>query len=145
MTRTLIVSLIAIIFLGGVIFSLPIGVIGATGAYNWNTGLYWCTSEHSCRHELGHAMDKKMGHPSQSIEFKNAVTNYLKNNPVHLITNPTTFAGLVHLAPGMDIPVPPQFQPYPVYSELYAEIYAWADGCVCNMPIDFKKFYGATP
>ena len=137
----LITFVLTTILYGLMAFVLPIGVIGATGAYNWNSGLMWCNDTQSCLHEAGHAMDKRLGFPSQKQDFKKEVNDYLKNNFYILSIRPVDFAGRIALAPGIIVSIPNQFKNYPIYSELYANMYAWASGCKCNMPVDFQKFY----
>ena len=137
----LITFILTTILYGSMAFVLPIGSLGATGAYNWNSGLFWCSDTFSCLHEIGHAMDKRMSFPSQTQEFKDAVKSYLRNNFYILSIHPMNFAGHIALSPGIVISVPNQFKDYPIYSELYANMYAWTSGCKCNMPVEFQKFY----
>lgn len=56
--------------------SLPIPPKNADGAYNTFSRLFYCESENICLHEIGHAIDQKLGWPSSNPEFIESAKSY---------------------------------------------------------------------
>lgn len=104
-------------------------------SYSFRLGVLDCNNLDAlkgCRHEIGHKMDDDLGHPSQSPEFMIAVKAYtiveLNSGQV-----PSDMAMLIHFYPDQT----------PV--ELYAAIYARADGDIWLIPESLRMFYSNDP
>jgi hypothetical protein len=136
-------------------------ILGATtlktdSTYNIWTGKITCTDRYTCLHEYGHERDHQSGWISKSKEFRQAVDVF---NRVQWLLDPDDrheWSERMHSFPGVTSPRMPCRDILSVsfwqggwggYTELYAEMWAWADGDIYSMPIEFKKFYapGKTP
>lgn len=84
----------------------------------------WCTSEYTCLHEVGHAVDSMNGRPSVSPEFQAAIESLAKQSWVFewggLRARLTVFPGI--LARSM---LSGPIGEWGGYRELYAELYAY--------------------
>lgn len=105
--------------------------LGKPGSYNAYSGLAYCTSEITCYHEIGHAIDTGMNWVSQSNEFVVAISWYLINSPAHdplklqiLYTTETTKQNLL--------------------KEIYAWTFAYFKGDVESMPDYLQPFFDTT-
>ena len=113
---------------------LPIPLSGQNGTYNIISGLIWCSNNYSCLHEAGHKLDDDLNWPSQKKEFLNAVQIYMivdiinnkYDNFTKIILNNQTINYGTFGNP---------------HAELYAEIYAEANGNIKNIPPSLQKFY----
>jgi hypothetical protein len=85
------------------------------GWYNPNTDEIWCTTQLSCWHEEAHRLDKELGYPSQTIEFKKEIDKIPVIFTVQQIGEK--------------------------YAEAYAWFWAFEDGNINKVPEWFKKFY----
>lgn len=135
--KKIIITFIATTFLYSLIafWILPLNLYASNwkiGAYSVNTGLIWCSTTKGCLHEIGHAMDYRLGHISQTPDFINAVNEDLKVDSIYSTKIRWYFDWLKSV--GLLTKVNK-------YSELYAEMYTWSSGYKDNMPIDFQRFY----
>lgn len=122
------------------VFLLPVSPYGNKGYYNFATNTLYCNSARGCRHEIGHRMDAEAGHPGRSSEFSHSIQLYLY---VELHKEPVSdFAMAVLTFPPMMSHRAPRF---PISSsgqeELYADMYAWVDGDIEEIPEIFRTFY----
>lgn len=114
---------------------LPYNIYGVS-AYNPISGLIYCKTEKECFHEEAHKLDYQNGHPSRSPEFAFAVRVYVQTN----INDGVAQMILNH---------PYLFEYHPnrigfsksTIEELYADMYAYANGDVNSLPDVFRKFY----
>jgi hypothetical protein len=110
-----------------------------------------CSDKHTCLHETGHSIDYRRGHISQSYEFAETVQIFRivsnTNNTVDEMSyRIRKFPGI-----GSDYEqttcrlfIKCEPEGWGGYSELYAEIYAMADGNINNIPEVFRPFYEVT-
>ncbi len=136
--RIKLLAVIAAILLA--FFMLPISPYGNKGFYNSVSNALYCNDAYSCRHEIGHRMDDDLGHPSRSGEFAHAIRLYLY---VELHKEPVSnFAmGVLVYLPRMGYGA----ERFPIMTtgqeELYADMYAWVDGDIEELPERFREFY----
>jgi len=131
-------NLITLILL--VIFMLPVSPYGNKGYYNFASNTLYCHNAYSCRHEIGHSMDAALDHPGRSYEFSHAIQLYLYVELHHETVSDFAMAILTY---------PPMMSHrvvrFPVSSsgqeELYADMYAWVDGDIDQLPEIFQEFY----
>lgn len=110
--------------------------MGKYGAYNPNTDSFWCTTDWSCRHEVGHRMDWYLGNPSQGNDYKMAVRLYIvmqlkTDNPsklsIWLLSQDQTslelYATLYEHVAGNVGSLPATLQPYYSQDEKYQRLY----------------------
>ncbi len=119
---------------------LPISPYGNKGFYNFASNTLYCNDTYSCRHEIGHRMDDDLGHPSRSGDFAHAIQLYLYVE-LHKEIVPDFAMGILVYPPMMShwnkrFPVLTSGQ-----EELYADMYAWVDGEIEELPEIFREFY----
>lgn len=102
------------------------------GAYNYTSHLMYCKNRLGCLHEIGHRLDQKAGYISQSKEFYKALEMYLyvELRKPNLSAMPADILELTY-----------QHDETPIKCEIYAYLFAWADGKPENMPESLRKFY----
>lgn len=87
-------------------------------------------------------LDQKLEFQSQTPQFSDALRTYLL---VHLTMDKhDEMAAQILEAPGVFSP-PLPILGYNPMKEIYANIYANADGDISKIPPDFQKFYKETP
>jgi len=138
--RLIVFSVIAM-FMGVVISSYS----GISGFYIPVLDMIVCHDPHTCLHETGHSIDNGR---SETKEFSNAVQIFRivadTNNSVDEMSyRIRKFPGI-----GSDYEqttcklfIKCEPEGWGGYSELYAEIYAMADGNLKNIPEIFRPFY----
>lgn len=94
---------------------IPIPLPWKDGVYNKVSGLYWCSYESVCIHEIGHKLDDEGGWISHSEEFYLTVKSL----------SPNVEKGFLNRN----------------MEEIYARIYEHAGGRPENMPEIFHQFY----
>lgn len=109
---------------------LPVPMPGQIGAYNPYSQLYMCFDRATCIHEQGHKLDQSLGWPSQSDEFRAAVTDYVVSE---FSGDPSEHA--IHV---LNILMTRDDGPY---RELYADVWMWARGNVENVPEGLRGYY----
>jgi len=90
-----------------------------------------------CRHEIGHKMDDELNMPSLSKEFGGAVQLYILAEMKKPDTSALALIILTH--PG--VYSYDSTHPIMIQREVYASIYAWAEGDINLIPDIFKSFY----
>ena len=118
-------------------------LIPGLSSYSFNLGVLDCNNlDHlkGCRHEIGHKMDHDLGMPSESYEFGKALQNFMFFE-LNLKEEPSELGWLLFLYPG----VYTHGDGSPPQRELYAAIYAWAEGDYSRIPDVFKPFYSPDP
>lgn len=98
-----------------------LNLLGVQGVYIYGLDITVCNSPRMCAHEAGHRLDAKLGFPSQSMEFKEAVDNF-----PDLVEMPNTCI------------IKSDFC---FYSEAYARLYGAMRGNIDMMPDNFQEFY----
>ena len=98
-----------------------LNLIGMQGVYIYGLDITICDSPRLCAHEAGHRLDAKLGFPSQSLEFKEAVND---------------FPALVEMPNTCVIK-----SDYCFYSEAYANLYGSMRGNIDMMQDTFQEFY----
>ena len=116
--KRIILLVISSLLIIGTWWSLPVPRPHALGYYTWN-GTIWCTSRASCLHEVGHALDDRAGWISSELGFIAAMENYTIARTRRSDGRPDAEA----------------------LRELYADIFAGAEGKAENMPEPFREFY----
>lgn len=116
---------------------LPIPSHGARGSYRNFSGLAYCQDRPTCLHEIGHKLDFDHNLISGSPEFAAAIRLYVivefsKPNP-----GPWPVTIMTLLVGYRDNYVP-------LKRELYANLFALADGKKENMPAALQPFYDWT-
>jgi len=109
--------------------------VWGTNWYEPNVNVLTCTGD-GCWHEIGHKMDDDLGFPSRSPQFGLAVQQYLLVEMKR--AKPDVLAEAMFSLPGLfsyDAK-----HPHPNY-ELYATIYALAEGDIARIPYVFRRFY----
>ena len=109
------------------------------GLYIPPTRTIICSDHSVCLHEIGHALDHRMGWVSKYQEWREAVIMYVG---VHAVS------GLQPCDMGLQIILYP-YQSYKEsvftrdlpLTELYANIYQWAEGDPDLVPEQFRAFY----
>lgn len=119
---------------------LPIPSQHAKGVYNRYSGLIWCSDRSSCLHEIGHKLDQKAGYPSKDGVFGLALRMYLndelkKPQASEIALGIFNFPGAFSYAEGSN-----RYTSWTT-GEIYASMFAWADGKEENMPEQFRHFY----
>lgn len=110
-----------------------------------------CDNRFDCVHEIGHAVDQKMGWISKSDDFRVALANYAILNWYLPVEDRSEIAGKILFFPGI---VGPRYQNEGVHiglgqyvggwggtTELYADMLSWVDGDKSMMPEMFVDFY----
>lgn len=110
---------------------LPIPSAGMVGSYNPITNLAYCPSNDICLHETGHAIDRSLGYPSQSEEFKTQlqifiVSEFKEDNPSDL---------------SIKVMNTVMTSKQNTMREVYANLYKWSGGNENNLPKNLAKFY----
>lgn len=108
-----------IVFLALILMLLPIPTGEQIAAYNSLSGLFWCVDETTCYHEQAHYIDWHNGMPSQSEEYKFALT-------VYIFAEQDILAKQIVNGMGASM------------EEVYADLYARTTG---NVPTSLKTFY----
>lgn len=120
-----------------ILFLYPFQDSGKGGSYNVISKFASCTTRLACLHEVGHALDQDSGWVSQSPRFEKALQMYLMvelRKPV-LEEVPASILELTYRGNGnMGV----------VKMEIYAYLFAWADGESLNMPAGLRQFYNWT-
>ena len=133
---------------------LPIPNKGDGGDFNTISGIWWCSSETSCLHEMGHRLDWEEGWNSNNPKFRDAVSSYvaieIKKVPSQMAENIMIFL-IIEAGQGgvtgttLDIVTyngSYDYNPFRFTSaELYASIFEWSGGQEQNMPELFREFY----
>jgi hypothetical protein len=104
------------------------------GAYQYDSHLMYCRTRSACLHEVGHRLDQIAGFPSQSEEFERALQMYLYveiRKPV-LSEMPVLIMELTYRSNG---------EMSETKREIYAYLFAWANGKPENMPDGLRPFY----
>jgi len=124
------VLLLAITFIGGG-FHPNYNIVGT---YYPTIDQYWCTTDWACIHEVGHKLDYRNERVSQSDAFKKAIDNF---GDVY------TYAldGIKWAYHIRAYTYPTKERTSLWYSEIYADIFLWADGRQENMPLELVRFY----
>lgn len=109
-----------------------------------------CSDKYTCLHEHGHLLDFQLGWESKGKAFQESVQVF---NRVQWLLDPDDrheWAERMHEFPGVTAPKTPCKDLLSMsfwtggwggYTELYAEMYAWANGDISNMPHEFRKYY----
>ncbi|MBI5964946.1 MAG: hypothetical protein HY863_15815 [Chloroflexi bacterium] len=115
---------------------LPVPLRHEKGLFNKISGVIWCTSETSCLHEIGHALDWRAGWISHSAEFGGAVQVYVMAE--FESRHPSDLAAQIVLMPGALV-----WSGYArdAQAEIYASIFEISEGQEEKMPEIFHKFY----
>ena len=114
----------AVVLVG--LWLLPIPPVGANGAYNTWSGLYYCRTEAACIHEQGHRLDDQNGWISESLQYKTALKVYLILEP-----GSEQAQKIVSLLMEQDHAL----------REVYATIYEIAGGNTDAIPPILQEFY----
>ena len=109
-------------------------------SYSYDLNLLDCNNTKymaGCRHEIGHKMDDDLDSPSLSPEFGHAVQLYIMvglrgQSQDRLAAILLTYPGIFQYD---------QSHPVMVQREIYASIYAWADGDISRIPESLRGFY----
>lgn len=119
---------------------LPIPLPGQYGVYNPLSGLLWCSSHYTCNHEVGHKLDDNGDWPSHSEKFSEAVYLFVGSELVAHDTKSWNYrlANAILRTPGV---ISWSGRWLDSQSEIYATIFAYADGKKENMPAIFQPFY----
>lgn len=113
-------------------------------SYSFLTGVLDCYNiQHmrGCRHEIAHKMDQEEGMISKTPEFGHSVQTYLLKELRK--ENPSELAQILITYPGVYIYEPTQISSPQV--EVYAAIYAWAEGDLHRIPRGLRKYYSSSP
>jgi hypothetical protein len=108
-------------------------------------GFIYCKSPTFCTHEQGHALDTRLGNPSQSDAFNTAVIDYA--NHALLNNNRNAIVDTIIAFPGVTLPMSNNGFATLVqggwggFSELYATIYQMVDGDIESIPDELQRFY----
>ena len=108
-------------------------------------GFIYCKSPTACTHELGHALDTRLGNPSKSDEFHKAVIDYA--NTSLLANNRNAIVDTIIAFPGVTLPMSMSGLASRVqggwggFNELYATIYQMVDGDIDSIPDELQIFY----
>jgi hypothetical protein len=110
-------------------------------SYSYDLNILDCNNTKymgGCRHEIGHKMDDDLGSPSLSPEFGQAVQLYIMvglgngKSPDKLAVMLLTHPGVYQYD---------RTHPVMVQREIYATIYAWANGNISKIPPSLRRFY----
>jgi len=104
-----------------IIITLILPLIGAKGIYFADFDYVVCNDPITCVHEHGHQLDFRLGEPSQTDEFKQAVNEVL---PILLIRN-----SCIIKSEACD------------YYEAYAQLWTAVNGNINDIPVEFIEFY----
>jgi hypothetical protein len=117
--------------------------------YNPVTDAIACSTEFYCWHEKRHQLDRNYRFVSTTKEFKSVIQSYLETCDLYDLHN--TYCGYIAMFPGILIPKvkceyctifdTAYYGGWGGYSELYAELYALADGTIENLPLELQQFY----
>lgn len=112
--------------------------------YNGVLDVYQCNNPWGCAHEQAHSIDRNLGFPSQSKEFKEAVESIRANGSM--------YGWIIEAFPGVNDN--PMFQPdsflqrlyllgfgWGGYGELYADLYAYHVIYGVPIPNTLAPFY----
>jgi len=108
-------------------------------------GFIYCKSPTACMHEQGHALDTRLGNPSKSDAFKQAVIDYA--NTSIFANNRNEIVDTIIAFPGVTLPMSNNGFATLVqggwggYTELYATIYQMVDGDINSIPQELQRFY----
>lgn len=94
--------------------------IGKSGVYFADFDYIVCNDTATCIHEEGHRLDYALNLPSQTDEFKEAISVFpsvLENNSCYIKTEEC------------------------IYKEAYAKLWEAVEGNINNLPPDFIEFY----
>ena len=132
---TLMLTLIIIIY--WLFIPITLNTI-STGGYNTISTLMWCTKEGTCIHEVGHWKDDKSDWISNTIEFQEAVDNFI----MECTENRDTSSYCVKLVmfPGINGNELNE-KGWGGYGELYAEMYVYNLYYKEPLPNIFIEFY----
>jgi hypothetical protein len=119
-------------------------------AYNYITGTLYCKTRYECIHEVGHRMDGDLGKPSKSRAFADILRLYVQTEFMKGpgVTSDMTYR--IIYFPGV-LEYSRQYSPLGIeiwsspQEELYASMFAWADGDISQIPDAFRSFYSADP
>jgi hypothetical protein len=117
--------------------------------YDMWTGKIFCDTPRDCFHEEAHKMDAEQGWISKSDDYKSAVDTF-RSVAWICIECRDEYSEMVMFFPGVGRELQPEHNPlnygfwhggWGGMQELYAEIYAMAEGNPENMPEIFRPFY----
>jgi len=122
------------------------------GFYIASLDVTYCTDARSCLHEQAHRIDYRDGEPSQSYAYWYAVQEH-RLVAWECPTCRDEYSEITRDFPGIGSPyLQNTCPPFMVcdsggwggYRELYAEMWAQADGNINNLPPVFRPFYEVT-
>lgn len=134
-------SVASLVFLAISAFTLlPFPRPGVLGQYSPITKTRWCTTHDSCLHEIGHELDDRAGQVSRSKAYIDAIDVYMIVQTSHSPDgswdpNQSKPFNIFAIFYDRDHP------DYRLLSELYATMFAQADGQEANIPAAFRPFY----
>jgi hypothetical protein len=127
------ISLIILVLAFGLLAPIP-PTPQHLGDYNTLSHLMYCVTPVACLHEVGHRLDQSLGYPSQRPSYSKVLQMYLLVELHHTMLEivPVSVLDLTYRSDSVSTNL----------KEIYAYMFAWADGKLENIPDGLRPFYG---